>query len=141
LDPSWAELLQPERLCGLPVMLEAQQGGFFRTGGQHAAALVDREGRLELVREDVGRHNAVDKVIGARLRADRYPLSDALLLVSSRAGYEIAQKAVVARVPILASIGAPSRLACELAAELGLWLYGFVRRDRCTRYWPPPEGW
>lgn len=127
-------------LCRLPDALRAHQGAFEQTGGLHAAALVTADGRLTVVREDIGRHNAVDKVLGAALRADEVPLHDRLLLVSSRAGFEIVQKALVAGVGAVATVGAASTLAVDLAAEAGLPLVGFLRADRFTRYVAGPPG-
>jgi FdhD protein len=124
----------PDVLSGLPAKLAAAQSGFSRTGGLHAAALFTLDGTLEAIREDVGRHNAVDKVLGARLRAGRVPVDDRLLAVSSRAGFEIVQKALVARVPVVAVLGAATSLAVDLATASGLSLYGFVRPDRFVRY-------
>ena len=111
----------------LPSALRETQNAFAETGGLHAAGLFDREGRLVSSAEDVGRHNAVDKVIGAQVLMERIPLDDRLLFVSGRAGYEIVQKALVARIPIVASVSAPSSLAIQLAREGGVTLLGFVR--------------
>jgi FdhD protein len=111
----------------LPRCLAAEQDAFAATGGLHAAGLFDTSGRLVSIAEDVGRHNAVDKVIGAELLMDRLPLDRSLLLVSGRAGYEIVQKALVAGIPIVAAVSAPSSLAIDLANEGGVTLLGFVR--------------
>ncbi len=129
--------LDPEVLCRLPDQLRASQAIFGRTGGLHAAGLFDREGELLVLREDVGRHNAVDKVVGWALANDRLPLSDAVLLVSGRGGFEIVQKALMAGVPVLASVSAPSDLAVNLAREFGMGLIGFLRGRRFVIYSGP----
>jgi FdhD protein len=121
-------------LRSLPKRLAASQPVFDRTGGLHAAALFSLTGNLLAIREDIGRHNAVDKVVGWALLQDRLPLSDALLVVSGRAGFEIAQKAVSAGVPIVAAVSAPSSLAVSVAREFGLTLIGFLRGARFTVY-------
>lgn len=121
-------------LYELPGRLRAAQRAFDVTGGLHAAALFAGDGTLIDVREDVGRHNAVDKVVGRALLDGRLPLSDHVLLVSGRAGFEIAQKAVVAGVPIVCAVSAPSSLAVDLAREFGMTLVGFLRGRRCIVY-------
>lgn len=121
-------------LGSLPDRLAAAQPVFDRTGGLHAAALFTPAGDLLAVREDVGRHNAVDKVLGWAFLQDLVPLSEALLLVSGRAGFEIAQKAIAAGVPIVAAVSAPSSLAVSVAREFGLTLVGFLRGARFSVY-------
>lgn len=121
-------------LCTLADKLRAAQANFGRTGGLHAAALFSATGDLDVIREDIGRHNAVDKVVGWALQNDRLPLSGKILLVSGRGGFEIVQKAIVAGVPVLASISAPSSLAVQLAREFGLTLVGFLRGERFIIY-------
>ena len=123
-----AVLLDPVWLAGLPDRMRDAQAVFARTGGLHAAALVDIErDEFLVVREDVGRHNAVDKVIGWALREDRLPLRGTALVVSGRAGFELAQKASMAGIPAMVAVSAPSSLAVDLANEVGLTLAGFVR--------------
>jgi FdhD protein len=126
--------LDPEVLVRLPDALRASQAVFGRTGGLHAAALFDREGTLLVLREDIGRHNAVDKVVGWALLERRLPLADSTLLVSGRGGFEIVQKAIVAGIPVVASVSAPSSLAVQLARELRLTLIGFLRGRRFVIY-------
>ena len=119
---------------GLPETLRAAQAVFERTGGLHASALFDVRGHLLDVREDVGRHNALDKLIGARFLAGHTPLSQNILLVSGRVSFELVQKAAVAGIPILAAVGAPFTLAVDLAREHGMTVIGFVRQDHYNIY-------
>ena len=126
--------LSPEVLVRLPDALRASQAVFGRTGGLHAAALFNASGELLVVREDIGRHNAVDKVIGWALLEERVPLSNTIMLVSGRGGFEIVQKAIVAGLPVVASVSAPSSLAVQLARELRLTLIGFLRGRRFVIY-------
>jgi FdhD protein len=121
-----------ELLASLPDRLV--QPGFARTGGLHATGLFNPDGELLCVREDVGRHNAMDKVVGWALREDSLPLSERLLCVSGRLSFELAQKAVVAGAPLLVGVGAPTSLAVELARERGLTLCGFARHGRVNVY-------
>jgi FdhD protein len=122
------------RLTELPERLRAAQPRFAATGGLHAAALFDADGRLQAVREDVGRHNALDKLIGWALADGRLPLGSSLLLVSGRVGYEIVQKALAAGLPLIAAVGAPSSLAVDLAEQFGVTLVGFLRGDGMNVY-------
>jgi len=123
-----------DMLCGLPDKLRESQAVFGRTGGLHAAAAFSASGVLLVEREDIGRHNAVDKVIGWALLHDRIPLSDCVLMVSGRGGFEIVQKSLVAEIPVLASVSAPSSLAVQMARELGMTLVGFLRGRRFVVY-------
>lgn len=123
-----------EVIAALPDRLRAAQGLFDATGGLHAAALFDPEGRLLAVREDVGRHNALDKLVGAALRANELPWSERIVLVSGRSSYEILQKSLAAGVRIVCAVSAPSSLAVELATRFGVTLVGFLRGDRFNVY-------
>jgi FdhD protein len=127
--------INAEVLLTLPGLLKSAQLVFHHTGGLHAAGLFTAGGAVDLIREDVGRHNAVDKVIGATLGRD---LSDRLILVSGRAGFELVQKAAMAGIPMLAAVGAPTTLAVETARAAGMTLVGFLRDDRFNVYCQPP---
>jgi FdhD protein len=129
--------VDPSILPGLVDILREGQGVFDRTGGLHAAGLFDRSGKLLWVREDVGRHNAVDKVVGRALLDGKLPASTSILVVSGRAGYEIVQKSISAGIPVLAAVGAPSSLAVALAREFNQTLVGFLRGDRFNVYAAP----
>ena len=123
--PSW----QVERttICALPARLREAQAMFDRTGGLHAAGLFSHDGRMILVREDVGRHNAVDKVLGTEFLAGRSALADCILVVSGRASFELLQKAIAAGIPMLVAVGAPSSLAVQVAEKFGVTLIGFTK--------------
>jgi FdhD protein len=121
----------------LPAKLIAEQSVFERTGGLHASGLFDRDGRIVAVREDVGRHNALDKLVGGRLTADSLPLTEFGILVSGRASFELMQKALIAGCPFMAAVGAPSSLAVDLAREFGMTLVGFLKHDRFNVYTRP----
>jgi FdhD protein len=129
--------VSPELLVQLPQKLRAAQDVFEHTGGLHAAALFNSEGKLEAVREDVGRHNALDKLNGWALLNDRLPLHESIILLSGRASFELLQKCIMARTPIVCAISAPSSYAVRLACEFGVTLAGFLRGERFNVYSAP----
>ncbi len=130
-------VIQPETLLALPGRLREAQDVFEATGGLHAAGLFDVTGRLLALREDIGRHNALDKLIGGRFLAGELPLEDRIVLLSGRLGFELVQKAAVAGVAVLAAVSAPSDLAVEAAERLGVTLVGFLRGDGFNVYARP----
>jgi FdhD protein len=127
-------IFDPRMVATLPALIQTAQPGFGATGGLHASALFTCEGRARVLREDVGRHNALDKVLGHALLAGDLPLRDTLLLVSGRVSFELMQKALAAGIPLVAGIGAPSSLAVECAHRSGQTLVGFLRADRMNIY-------
>ena len=135
VDGRWT--ISSDVLSALPARLREAQEVFESTGGLHAAGLFNRHGALTQIAEDVGRHNAVDKIIGRRLLEDALPLSDSLLLVSGRTSFELVQKSLLAGIPLIAAVSAPSSLAVELAEASGITLCGFVRGDRFNVYAHP----
>jgi len=126
--------VSPALLYGLVDKMRAGQAGFEETGGIHAAGLFDRDGNLLILREDIGRHNAVDKVVGAALREDAFPLAGRILVVSGRSSFEIVQKALMARIPFVAAVSAASSLAVELAESSRMALVGFLRGNSMNVY-------
>jgi FdhD protein len=126
--------VQAETIRSLPEKLRSAQGVFERTGGLHAAGLFDSSGELLGLREDVGRHNALDKLLGWALLEKMLPLSDCIVLVSGRASFELAQKSVVAGLPVMCAVSAPSSLAIQVADDFNMTLIGFLREDRFNVY-------
>jgi FdhD protein len=137
--PVSAPLHSIQELARMTELLEGRQQIFSKTGGLHGALLVDPIGNVAWAREDVGRHNAVDKVIGAALMAGKLPLADWTLVVSGRVGYEIVQKAIVAGISALVGVSAPTSLAVDVAAEFGLTLLAFARNGQAKQYLPSSE--
>ena len=134
LETAESITVSPDMLKSLPARLAEVQTVFERTGGLHASALFDVNGNLAIVREDVGRHNALDKVIGEQFLQDKLPLTSSILLLSGRISFELVQKALMASIPIIVAVGSPSSLAVELAEEYGMTLVGFVRENRFNIY-------
>lgn len=132
--PAAAPRVDPAVLAAMPGELRSRQSVFDATGGLHAAGLFTPDGRALVVREDVGRHNAVDKVVGWALREGHVPAHDTVLIVSGRASFELVQKAVMAGIPVLGAVSAPSSLAVDLAADSGLTLAGFLRGETMNIY-------
>jgi len=133
-NPIATRPISPETLLSLPKKLRESQAVFDNTGGLHASALFSSEGQLLLTREDVGRHNALDKLIGNLFLNHALPASDTVLMLSGRLSFELVQKAVFAGIPTIAAVGAPSSLAISMARECGVSLYGFLRDGRFNRY-------
>ena len=127
-------IITPDIIYSLPEKLAKAQGIFTSTGGLHAAGLFDRQGELIKAREDVGRHNALDKLIGSALLAEEMPLNESLIMVSGRSSFEILQKCLAAKVPIVCAVSAPSSLAVTIAQEFGITLIGFLRGQRFNVY-------
>jgi FdhD protein len=135
IDARWE--VSATLIASLPERLRAAQSGFDATGGLHAAGLFDLDGTIVGFAEDIGRHNAVDKVVGQRLLADSLPVRDAILVVSGRTSFEILQKAFFAGIPMVCAVSAPSTLAIDLAGQAGITLCGFVRGEAFTIYSHP----
>lgn len=135
LEPTFS--VDPGLIQQLPARLRQSQDVFEQTGGLHAAGLFERDGTLRTLREDVGRHNAMDKVVGAELMAGHSRLDDTILVLSGRASFELLQKALVARIPVVVAVGAPSSLAVDLAHNFGITLIGFARENGFNIYTHP----
>jgi len=135
IEASW--VIESSVLLGLPARLREAQAIFEQTGGLHAAAIFGLDGQLQILKEDVGRHNALDKVIGAALLNEGLPFGKHILLVSGRASFELVQKAAMAGIGMLVAVGAPSSLAVELADEMGITLVGFLKSERFNCYTHP----
>jgi FdhD protein len=135
--PAGSPVIDAEVIRRIPEVIREKQAVFDKTGGLHAAALLDISGKIVGIKEDVGRHNAMDKLIGERLLLKQLPLVENILAVSGRTSFEIMQKAIMAGVPVIAAVGAPSSLAVELAQEFGVTLLGFMRDDRFNIYNAP----
>lgn len=133
-SPPGKPVITAKTIRSLPDRLNRSQAVFEHTGGIHATALYDDKGNLQMLREDVGRHNAMDKVTGAALYKKLLPLNQSIALVSGRASFELVQKAIVSGIPVLAAVGAPSSLAVELALEFNMTLIGFLRNERFNIY-------
>lgn len=127
-------VIESDLIHELPAKLLAKQSVFERTGGLHASAIFDKNGHLDILREDVGRHNALDKIIGAKFLENETPLNDRILLLSGRISFELVQKTLMAGIPIIVAVGSPSSLAVELAEEFNITLAGFVRDQRFNIY-------
>lgn len=127
-------IITSQLIESLPPLLRSHQAGFGQTGGLHAAALITPDGAIQAAFEDIGRHNALDKLVGHELLGGRTPLADGILFLSSRSSFELVQKAMMAGAPVLATVGGPSSLAIEMARSYGLTLIGFVRGDRFNVY-------
>lgn len=132
LDRQWR--CDQKLIFQLPADLRSRQNVFDKTGGLHAAGLSDADGNLIAIREDVGRHNAVDKLIGSQMMSDAFPLDQRILVVSGRASFELVQKALMARIPIMVAVGAPSSLAVDLAKQFAMTLTGFTSSERFNVY-------
>ena len=132
LERQWR--FEEKMIFELPSQLRSRQNVFEKTGGLHAAGLFDQSGKLVAIREDVGRHNAVDKLIGSQMLSEAFPLDRRVIVVSGRASFELVQKALMARIPVMVAVGAPSSLAVDLAKEFAMTLIGFTSGERFNVY-------